>query len=174
MCRFLFAGISLVLTVMSRPNMALMSVVMVPLYLNVLCRKDIKTKVKLLSVLSFALPVFAGAAFQMWYNYARFSSVFDFGSAYQLTVADVSKYAVTPVLFLPAIYHYFLQLPDFKTEFPFFHLSASAYKGGYKGYIYLTRTMGIFNLPASLGLFGFPCVLTKKRRIGKEQRFCSA
>ena len=66
----------------------------------------------------------------MWYNYARFSSVFDFGSAYQLTVADVSKYAVTPVLFLPAIYHYFLQLPDFKTEFPFFHLSASAYKGG--------------------------------------------
>lgn len=75
---------------------------------------------KLLSVLSFALPVFAGAAFQMWYNYARFSSVFDFGSAYQLTVADVSKYAVTPVLFLPAIYHYFLQLPDFKTEFPFF------------------------------------------------------
>lgn len=120
MCRFLFAGISLVLTVMSRPNMALISVVMVPLYLNVLCRKDIKTKVKLLSVLSFALPVFVGAAFQMWYNYARFSSVFDFGSAYQLTVADVSKYAVTPVLFLPAIYHYFLQLPDFKTEFPFF------------------------------------------------------
>ena len=47
---FFFAGISLVLTVMSRPNMALMSVVMVPLYLNVLCRKDIKTKVKLLSV----------------------------------------------------------------------------------------------------------------------------
>ena len=100
---FFFAGSSLVLTVMSRPNMALMSVVMVPLYLNVLCRKDIKTKVKLLSVLSFALPVFVGAAFQMWYNYARFSSVFDFGSAYQLTVADVSKYAVTPVLFLPAI-----------------------------------------------------------------------
>lgn len=151
--------------------MALMSVVMVPLYLNVLCRKDIKTKVKLLSVLSFALPVFAGAAFQMWYNYARFSSVFDFGSAYQLTVADVSKYAVTPVLFLPAIYHYFLQLPDFKTEFPFFHLSASAYKGGYKGYIYLTRTMGIFNLPASLGLFGFPCVLTKKTENWKRATF---
>lgn len=168
---FFFAGISLVLTVMSRPNMALMSVVMVPLYLNVLCRKDIKTKVKLLSVLSFALPVFVGAAFQMWYNYARFSSVFDFGSAYQLTVADVSKYAVTPVLFLPAIYHYFLQLPDFKTEFPFFHLSASAYKGGYKGYIYLTRTMGIFNLPASLGLFGFPCVLTKKTENWKRATF---
>lgn len=69
---FFFAGISLVLTVMSRPNMALMSVVMVPLYLNVLCRKDIKTKVKLLSVLSFALPVFAGAAFQMWYNSRAF------------------------------------------------------------------------------------------------------
>ena len=168
---FFFAGISLVLTVMSRPNMALMSVVMVPLYLNVLCRKDIKTKVKLLSVLSFALPVFVGAAFQMWYNYARFSSVFDFGSAYQLTVADVSKYAVTPVLFLPAIYHYFLQLPDFKTEFPFFHLSASVYKGGYKGYIYLTRTMGIFNLPASLGLFGFPCVLTKKTENWKRATF---
>lgn len=64
MCRFLFAGISLVLTVMSRPNMALMSVVMVPLYLNVLCRKDIKTKVKLLSVLSFALPVLSERHFR--------------------------------------------------------------------------------------------------------------
>ncbi|HAQ28651.1 MAG TPA: hypothetical protein DCQ76_02655 [Ruminococcaceae bacterium] len=168
---FFLAGISLVLTVMSRPNMALMSVIMVPLYLNVLCRKDLKPKVKILSVLSFAFPVLIGAAFQMWYNYARFSSVFDFGSAYQLTVADVSKYAVTPALFLPAIYHYFLQLPDFKTEFPFFHLSADVYAGSYKKYIYFTRTMGMFNLPASVGIFGVPCVLTKKTEFWKRATF---
>lgn len=54
-CADFFCGYFVGSTVMSRPNMALMSVVMVPLYLNVLCRKDIKTKVKLLSVLSFAL-----------------------------------------------------------------------------------------------------------------------
>ena len=46
-----------------------------------------------------------------------------------------------------------------------------SYKGGYKGYIYLTRTMGIFNLPASLGLFGFPCVLTKKTENWKRATF---
>ena len=55
----------------------------------------------LLKLLLIALPYIIVAASLMWYNYARFGNVFDFGQKYQLTIANVSdlpKILSTPSL----------------------------------------------------------------------------
>jgi len=157
---------------MSRPNMALTAISALPLFFHILFAREINIKNRLLPLFSFAVPLFFGAAFQMWYNFARFGSVLNFGSAYQLTVADVSTYQITPALLLPAVYHYFLQLPYFKSKFPYFHLSFDSYRGSYRGYLYMTRTMGVFSLPASLGLFVSPLsFFTKGEKAFKKACF---
>lgn len=75
------------------------------------------------SKLSFGLCAFVpmvvlGAA-QMYYNYVRFDSVFDFGIQYSLTINDFvhSQYHTNFVLI--GIYNYLFALPGFKPEFPF-------------------------------------------------------
>lgn len=170
--QYFAAGIFLILTVMSRPNMALLGLITVPFYLHIFTDKKFKISRKVIQIISFAVPVLIGAAVQMWYNNARFSSPFDFGSDYQLTVADVSQYTVTGLLFLPAIYHYFLQAPVKESYFPYFHLQYNPYKGYYSGYLYNTITMGTLWFPAASALVLTPYELFKKNPLWKKSFFC--
>lgn len=160
---YFFAGLFFILTVMSRPNMALLGLITIPLYLHIFTDKQFKAGKKAIQVISFAVPVIIGAAAQMWYNNARFSSPFDFGSNYQLTVTDVSQYSITGLLFLPAMYHYFLQSPDIKSYFPYFHLSFNPYKGYYSGYFYNTRTLGALCFPSAWGFLMSPYLIMLKK-----------
>ncbi len=151
---FALSGISLVFIVMSRPNIALYFLLAVPVYLSVLFSKDYTVSKKLLQVFSFAVPVAIGAAFVMWYNYARFGSVFEFGAKYQLTVYDVSKYSFNLSLVLPAFYYYFFQFPEFLKSFPYFKVPYIVLPS-IKTYVYLTSTVGVFSMPS---VWGFVCL----------------
>ena len=77
-----------------RPPIAFANMLVLPLLTTFL--KQRKFTMKLLGKLSVAaLPYAVVAVLLMWYNVARFDNPFEFGQAYQLTLADQSQYSVT-------------------------------------------------------------------------------
>ena len=158
---FALSGISLVFIVLSRPNIALYFLLAVPVCLSALFSKEYTVSEKLKQVFSFAVPVAIGAAFVMWYNYARFGSVFEFGAKYQLTVYDVSKYSFNLSLVLPAFYYYFFQFPEFLNSPPYFNVPFKVLPS-IKTYVYLTSTIGIFSMPSVWGFACLPVPLSEK------------
>lgn len=93
----LLAGIGALLGALvfgCRPPIALANILVLPMLYAYLRRR--KFTLKLLGKLALAaLPYAIVAAALMVYNYARFEDPFQFGQAYQLTVADQSNYKFT-------------------------------------------------------------------------------
>lgn len=92
--QILFAGIGALLGALvfgCRPPIALANLLVIPMLAVFLRQRRITPK--LLGKLALAaLPYVLMAAALMCYNYARFENPFEFGQAYQLTVADQSNY----------------------------------------------------------------------------------
>lgn len=77
-----------------RPTIALANLLVIPMLVTFLRQRRFSWG--LLGKLSLAaLPYLLVGAALMLYNYARFENPFEFGQAYQLTVADQTAYAVT-------------------------------------------------------------------------------
>ena len=167
---FALSGVAIAFLAMSRPNMLVYFVIAVPVYLNTLLSKNWGFSQKLLQVMSFAVPTALGAAFVMWYNYARFGSVFDFGANYQLTVHDVSDYAFSAALIMPSMYYYILKLPSFGKYLPFIKLDyVSLYENfNYTRYIYVTSTVGALSFPAISGVALAPSTLVGEKNRTKQ------
>lgn len=95
--QILFAGIGAMLGALvfgCRPPIAIANILVIPMLIVFL--KQRKFTFKLLGKLMLAaLPYVVVAGALMWYNYARFDDPFEFGQAYQLTVADQTQYQVT-------------------------------------------------------------------------------
>lgn len=84
-----------------RPPIALANLLVVPMLVAFLRQRKVTLAVVGKLALA-ALPYVVVAAALMLYNYARFKNPFEFGQAYQLTVADQTAYKVTldkPTLF---------------------------------------------------------------------------
>lgn len=76
-----------------RPTIALANLLVIPMLVTFIRQR--KFRAKLLGKLALAaLPYLLVGAALMLYNYARFENPFEFGQAYQLTVADQTAYAV--------------------------------------------------------------------------------
>lgn len=158
---FALSGVSLVLLVMSRPNLAVYVLLALPVYISTLFGKDFRLSQKICQAAAFAVPTLIGAAGVMWYNYARFGSVFEFGAKYQLTVHDVSEYAVTALLFLPALKYYFFQLPYYMSEAPYFKIPYIPLNS-YSSYMYITSTVGAMAFPSNWAVAISPLLINKK------------
>lgn len=95
--QILFAGIGALLGALvfgCRPPIALTNILVVPMLIVFL--KQRKFTPKLFGKLMLAtFPYVVAAVALMLYNYARFDNPFEFGQAYQLTVADQSQYSIT-------------------------------------------------------------------------------
>ena len=157
------SGIFAVLCAGSRPTTALMLLCVVPLYIAILRDKALKIKTKLISIISFAVPLAAGAATLMWFNYARFGSAFEFGSTYQITVSDVSANEISLSRLPSALYHIFLQELNVDGNFPYLTYSVRSLNN-YGQYVYCDASGGMINFPAIfLGVFGCSYMLIKSR-----------
>ena len=111
-----------------RPPIALANIAVLPMLLVFLRgrKPSLKLTAKLVCA---ALPYFAVGAALMYYNYIRFADPFEFGQAYQLTVADQSNYKIT--LNQETITRIinegaanFFDIERIKTTFPFVHTSS--------------------------------------------------
>lgn len=83
------------------------------------------------SGIAFLLPVCIVAVLLMWYNYARFGSVTDFGVKYTLTTNDMTKRGFEMDRNGLAIFTFLFQLPAITAVFPF--VKRVSYETAYMG-----------------------------------------
>ena len=141
------AAIALTLTVWSRPTVTIMCLMILPLFIDFAAkiRKD-TLKEGIVTIASFVLPLLIGAGAVMTYNAMRFSSPFDFGANWQLTVNYISKNKFDLALFFPALGSFFLQAPEPQKNFPFITWSLCRFApfDDSVRYIYHEKTVGAF------------------------------
>lgn len=144
-------GLCIVLIVTSRPaDLAIplfIGLGLLPCYLKDPVNAGFKTK--LLDFISIAVPTLAGAVFVMWYNYARFGSIFEFGHFLQITynhngiplpfdLQNISNF----------LYHVYLEPPTYLKDFPFLGQTILEHTGyaNYGTFLYaLIDGMGLLN-----------------------------
>ena len=171
---YLLSGISLGLCAGSRPSIALCAAVMLPRFFSVIVNKKEKVLSRVLQALSFAVPVLALVSGVMYYNYARFGSPLDFGSAYQLTVGDMHNSGLSASL-LPLSFYYYFLIPANNTDlFPYFSFSDNIIYN-IESYRYTTMNMGILNFPYILlsFLLAVPALLKKRNEEKKHKALVS-
>ncbi len=66
------------------------------------------------------LPYVIIGSVQMWYNWARFGSVLDFGIQYSLTINDFTNAEYHTHFVFISFFSFLLAMPGFITQFPFF------------------------------------------------------
>ncbi|MGM9642710.1 MAG: hypothetical protein ACI3XI_05830 [Eubacteriales bacterium] len=169
MALLVLAALSLTLTVWSRPTVALICVAVFPFFIEFLCRIRRETlKDGVLTVCAFAVPLIMGAAAVMIYNAARFSSPFDFGSTYQLTVSDVSLNTLDSSLLFSAFFSYFL-CPAWQTEvYPYIELRRQLVLPTTDRYIYADRACGAFAYGLPLGILLYPQLYSLEKGRGER------
>ncbi len=165
------AGISYALAFMSRINSVMPVTFAIIAFIVIYFIRSIKNKSLprfFGEMAALGVPVAAALAFTMWYNNARFSSPFQFGTAYQLTVANTACYEFYTGGIIPAIYHYFVQQLEVSDLFPFIQLEYFRF-GDYGRALYVDSNFGIFAVPFMLSLFLCPWLLKSKEvsRSGK-------
>ncbi|MBQ2676468.1 MAG: hypothetical protein IJF54_03580 [Clostridia bacterium] len=163
--RFALAGIFFVFAVASRPNTALLGLCVAPAFISLLREKQTAVSEKVKFAAAFMVPVVLGAVGIMSYNYVRFGSVTDFGSAYQLTVSNISYNKLSLSKLLPSLYHYFVQPMASSFVFPF-AAPSSADVTVYPGYIYSAKSFGVFCYPLTLLVLALPLLKEKGKKWG--------
>lgn len=127
-----FGGLFLALAVGCRPTMVLYSFLLIPCLWRNFRRKPFKENI--LPLLILAVPYVCVAAVLMWYNYARFGSVFDFGQNYQLTMTDMAKNSYAPATLPWCLWLGMFQPLSISARFPFVVSGSSVVD--YAGYFY--------------------------------------
>ena len=116
-----------------------------------------------LELSSLASFVIIGIVLLFALNYARFGSIFEFGTKYQLTVADVSKYKLNIREFGNAIFHYFIAPLDFSDKAETLNLGYWSL-GDIGRYIYIDGHFGILNIPFNIFAFAIPFFFADKEK----------
>ena len=110
---------------------------------------------------ALGLPVAAALGFTLWYNNARFGNPLQFGTAYQLTVADTSYYEFYGGGIFHTLFHYFIQPLEITDMFPFVQFEYFRF-AGYGRSLYIDSNFGIFAIPFMLSLFLSPVIFRSK------------
>ena len=170
---FALCGVSLVMLVLSRPNMALLAAAFAaPLFVLLLLNRKLSWRQRLLeSACPFLIPVLLGAAAIMYYNYIRFDSVFEFGTTYQLTESDIRWNSIVLSLhhFGSMLYHYFLESFVYTEFFPFLRFTTEKCVD-FGNYLYQEYSAGLLQMPLNLGLFLAVPVFLAGRREKKDSQ----
>ena len=147
------AGLSVVLIVLSRPLVVLFAMVFAlpPLWRQV---KEKQSSLRSLAgdILVIGTPVIIGAAGVMYYNYARFGNILEFGQYLQFTVTNIqANEQVMSLRNLAGMVNAFF-LEPFETlrEFPFIGL-ANPPADNAGNYLYSGPHAGMLQIPLFLG-----------------------
>lgn len=102
-----------------RPQFLVASFLLIPLLWNEVFANGKLKKSGYKIILCIIIPYLIVAIGIMYYNYARFQSVFDFGAKYNLTYDDMTHRGFDIDRIFPSIYTYLLQPLVLKASFPF-------------------------------------------------------
>lgn len=169
------AGISFGLGFLSRINSVLPAALIIAMFVIIYMIENIKAKKFgsfFAEMAALALPVAGAIVFSLYYNYIRFGDIFQFGTSYQLTVANASLYEIGAGGIFPSLFHYFLQPFEVSAQFPFITFSYLPLSD-YGKAVYIDSSFGIFALPFMLSLLLAP-VLYKSKKISKNGKIMLA
>ena len=155
---FIFAGLSLVFIVFSRPLELVYLFLFIPVIIKMI--KDYRgTKQTIIDYVPALSIVLIGAIIVCVMNAVRFGSIFEFGEHYQLTVTDCRNNKLDVNGVLPALYHFFLQTPKYnKAEHLLMYRYANEY---FDTHPYNTCSVGLLFVPICLLMLLTPFVFTK-------------
>ena len=107
----------------------------------------------------------------MYYNYIRFGSVFEFGTAYQLTESDIRFNSLSFSLhhFGSMLYHYFAESFVYTEFFPFLHFTTEKCVD-FGNYLYQEYSAGLLQMPLNFGIFLLVPLLATRFREKKDSR----
>lgn len=118
--KYLFLGsFFMALVAGCRPQLLLTSFCSLIIFKDYIKEKRIFSKEGKKELLSFMVPYLIIAIFCMWYNYARFGSIFDFGANYNLTTNDMTKRGFHLERIGLGLYYFLISVPRFSNIFPF-------------------------------------------------------
>ena len=119
-------------------------------------------------LMALGLPVVLFFTGSFIFNAMRFSGPFDFGSAYQLTVADTSTYKLR-LSDIPFAFFHYLAAPAAKSEtWPYISFNYT-YFTSYGHYVYRDAALGLFNVPLMFSLLASPAVIFTHRFSGSRR-----
>lgn len=155
------SGIGVVITAASRPNLLVYVLLLVPIFLHLLFRKDLRLQNRLISAGCFLLPTLVGAAAIMWYNQIRFDSPLQFGAIYQMTVDNTAANRISLARFPAAFAAYFLHPMELMDDFPFLKDNAVLVPN-HMMYLFVERSFGALAMPSVLlGVLSIPLLWKK-------------
>lgn len=166
----LFMGLS----VMCRPTLAVYAICGCLAYILNIGKQRKKGKSNAVPYLACAfLPIMALGLFQMYYNYARFGSILEFGIKYSLTINDFTHTEFHMHNMFIGLYNFLLAPPAFIPDYPFVSTPFS-YLGNNSYYFKDEGTLsGILFL--ALPIFGYFLSGNALKRISdKKLRFRAA
>ena len=164
---FFWGSLYMALSVGCRPQSVLICAVAIPLFLGYFFKeKHIFKKQGVKEIVTLAIPFVVVASGIMYYNYIRFGSPFDFGSAYNLTTNDVTRRGFSLGRTGLGIFTYLFQTPSFNATFPF--IESVNIETNYMGKTISENCFG--GLITSLPLLWFGFALPKVKNILKEKK----
>ena len=156
---FVFTGLSLVFIVFSRPLELIYLFLFIPVIIKMI--KDNRgTKQNILDYVPALSVVLVGAIIICVMNAIRFGSIFEFGEHYQLTVTDCRNNKLSVDGFLPSLYHFFIQPPEYSEQTKL--LMYRYAKENFDTHPYNTCSVGILFVPIFLLVLLTPFVFKKE------------
>ncbi len=161
--KFGMCGLFFAFQGLARANtLVLTTVFLAPAFFGVLADGKATLVSRFRDAACFLLPALAGVLFILWYNFARFGSITEFGQAYQITTEDI-HYNVFRWEYLPQMLWYFLFQPiSIKGVFPWIELKDQ----------FINLTGNFFYTRVNISLFAFPIMwlipLCATCRIGRS------
>lgn len=150
---FVLCGLFLALQVTCRANTILITTAaLAPAFIAVLLEKGADARRKIKDAACFLVPALISVAAVMWYNFARFGSVVEFGQTHQLTVADVHYYKLRFEQIPEALYHFFFDMPRFYLPFPYVDVSDTL-TNLTGNYFFHAGNAGVFSWPLAWPIF---------------------
>ncbi len=164
---FLFAGLMFAFCFHSRINTAFMAVFfIVPILIFKIILEKQQWKNKLLELGSLGCFVIIGIVLAFIYNYARFDNVLEFGTTYQLTVADVSEYQLDITEFDDALSYYY-KSTFISSDEEGRNVLSTFDKESVDRYLYVEEYYGLYTIPFLMfSLITVIMIFNKKISIG--------
>lgn len=164
---FFTGSLCMALSVGCRPQSVLICAIALPLFSGYFFKeKNLFRKQGIKELVTLAVPFVVIASGIMYYNFIRFGSPFDFGSAYNLTTNDVTRRGFSLGRTGLGIFTYLFQTPSFNATFPF--IEEVSIETNYMGKTIAENCFG--GLITSLPLLWFVFALPKAKKVLKGKK----
>lgn len=165
---YFLGSLGMALVAGCRPQMVLISFLAIPLFWDIVIRKrKLFSKDSIKETAAFCMPYIVIAAFLMYYNYARFGSILEFGAKYNMTTNDMTRRGFNLDRLGTGVFTFLFQPPNIVSTFPYVReaLISSRYMGRMivefvLGGIFMTNIITLLN-----GLTISVKDILKKRRV---------